>query len=150
MKKLIKAIENKATAEIATFETELNKLKNIPAIMDKWHYKQLLTPSALNNDNQFTTKTLKEYILKRYTKKKNAQLAKEITHIQAVGMANKAIIKITVSIEWKKSKMWGSNPSAEAIVRYEDGMCQSVKNLLSQKYWMNRIQLQYQDTIKIL
>jgi hypothetical protein len=33
----------------------------------------------------------------------------------------KPVESITISIEWKKSKMWGSNPHAEAHVTFKDG-----------------------------
>lgn len=33
----------------------------------------------------------------------------------------KPVKRITISIEWKKSRMWGSNPHAEATIQHKDG-----------------------------
>lgn len=33
----------------------------------------------------------------------------------------KPVKEITITIEWRKSRMWGSNPHAEAMVSFQDG-----------------------------
>jgi len=65
-----------------------------------------------------TTKNLTEqgYTLRRI---KNA-LAKEELKEQSE-KNQKLVESIVISIEWKKSQMWGSNPHAEAKVHFKDG-----------------------------
>lgn len=37
--------------------------------------------------------------------------------------AQKPIKSLTITIEWRKSRMWGMNPHAEGWVEYNDGYC---------------------------
>lgn len=46
--------------------------------------------------------------------------AKELARIEAE-KNQKPVKKIVISIEWKKSRMWGSNPHAEADITHHDG-----------------------------
>jgi len=46
--------------------------------------------------------------------------AKELARVEAE-KNQKPVKSITISIEWKKSRMWGSNPFAEATIRHKDG-----------------------------
>lgn len=45
---------------------------------------------------------------------------KELARIEAE-KNQKQVSEITITIEWRKSRMWGSNPSCEAIIIYKDG-----------------------------
>ena len=57
---------------------------------------------------------------KREAKKKEREEAKRLAKIEAL-KNQKPVSKITISIEWKKSRMWGSNPHAEARIEHKDG-----------------------------
>lgn len=46
--------------------------------------------------------------------------AKELAIIQAE-KNQKPVESMKITIEWKKSKMWGSNPHADVFVRFKDG-----------------------------
>lgn len=46
--------------------------------------------------------------------------AKELARIEAE-KNQKEVKEITINIEWKKSRTWGSCPSCEAVVRFKDG-----------------------------
>lgn len=46
--------------------------------------------------------------------------AKELARIEAE-KNQKPVKRIVISIEWKKSRMWGSNPHAEADITHKDG-----------------------------
>lgn len=39
----------------------------------------------------------------------------------AAEKAQKPVKRLTISIEWKKSRTWGNNPSADGAVEYADG-----------------------------
>jgi hypothetical protein len=55
----------------------------------------------------------------RKTKEQN-RIDRELKRIE-IEKNQKPVTSITISIEWKKSRMWGSNPHATAEVRYQDG-----------------------------
>jgi hypothetical protein len=55
----------------------------------------------------------------RKTKEEN-RIAKELKRIEAE-KNQKPVKSLTISIEWKKSRMWGSNPHASAEVHFQDG-----------------------------
>ena len=46
--------------------------------------------------------------------------AKELARIERE-KNQKPVKRIVISIEWKKSRMWGSNPHAEADITHQDG-----------------------------
>lgn len=46
--------------------------------------------------------------------------AKEVARVERE-KNQKPVAKMTISIEWKKSRTWGSNPTAEATVIHKDG-----------------------------
>lgn len=55
----------------------------------------------------------------RKTKEEN-RIARELKKIEAE-KNQKPVKELTISIEWKKSRTWGGNPHATAIVYYHDG-----------------------------
>lgn len=48
------------------------------------------------------------------------KLAKELARIEAE-KNQKPVKSIDITIEWKRSKTWGSNPNCEARIQYKDG-----------------------------
>lgn len=68
----------------------------------------------------FRTQLQAERQAKREQKKKERQEAKELARIEAM-KNQKPVNKIVISIEWKKSRMWGSNPHADATIYHKDG-----------------------------
>jgi len=55
----------------------------------------------------------------RKTKEEN-QIARELAKIESE-KNQKHVNELTISIEWKKSRTWGSNPHAEVAVEFHDG-----------------------------
>ncbi len=64
--------------------------------------------------------TEQEKIDRREARKVARMQAKEHAQIEAE-KTQKPVKTITITIEWKKSRMWGSNPNAEASVEFQDG-----------------------------
>ncbi len=56
----------------------------------------------------------------KLARKEAKETAKKLAKIDAQKM-QRPVKEITISIEWKKSRMWGYNPIAEAIVIFQDG-----------------------------
>ena len=76
------------------------------------------TPADFRNSIEL--KIQAERQAKREQKKKERQEAKELARIEAM-KNQKPVNKIVISIEWKKSRMWGSNPHADATIYHKDG-----------------------------
>jgi len=57
---------------------------------------------------------------KREQRKKEREQAKQLAKVEAM-KNQKPVNKIVISIEWKKSRMWGSNPHADATIYHKDG-----------------------------
>ena len=56
----------------------------------------------------------------KLARKEAREQAKKQARINAE-MNQKEVAEITISIEWRKSRMWGHNPFAEAKIRFKDG-----------------------------
>ena len=57
---------------------------------------------------------------RREARKAEREAKKEMDRIQAE-RDQKPVKELTIAIEWKRSRMWGSNPRAEARVEFQDG-----------------------------
>lgn len=90
-------------------------------MLSKWFYRQLLPKGK--DMSRYDLKQLKEYLIERSTKKTEKQIAEKRAKMQRI-MEAKAVKSIVISVEWKPSRMWGSNPKAEAKVCFEDGYCE--------------------------
>lgn len=86
-----------------------------------WNIKSLLPSSKSCKDLQkMTRKDAENYLFARIDKKNEKQFA-EIEYRYKKVMLSGVINKITISVEWKKSAMWGYNPTAEIRVYSENG-----------------------------
>lgn len=64
--------------------------------------------------------TVEEKTARREARKAERKAAKEAERIE--GEKNQKPVKyIRINIEWKKSRTWGANPHAEAVVNFKDG-----------------------------
>lgn len=64
--------------------------------------------------------TQEEIIARREARKQKRKDEKELAEIDEM-RNQKPVNRITITIEWKKSRTWGSNPIAEATIGYKDG-----------------------------
>lgn len=64
--------------------------------------------------------TQEEIKSRREARKATRKEEKALAEIQKM-KDQKPVKKLTITIEWKRSRMWGSNPSAEAEIAYHDG-----------------------------
>lgn len=117
---LFKAIKAEKAEQLRKFTDELSAQTDINAILGSWYYKELLPASK--KYFVWELSDLKNYLIERKKKVINKELQKKLTHLQTVQAAND-LHSIVISIEWKKSRMWGNNPTAEAKVSNTDGMC---------------------------
>lgn len=89
----------------------------IESLLDKWFYKQLI-PSSSKNRKWKSATELKGYLKARMIKDFDKQLKKQLSRVDAVINAPK-LESITISVEYKKNRVWGVNPRAEAEERAE-------------------------------
>ena len=119
MKNLIKADKAKILQHREDFVKSLRKEKDVQTILSKWYYNHLI-PSTSKFRKWESVKELKNYLILRQSKQEDKKIIEQALRVQTVASAGD-FDKITVTIEWKKSRMWGSNPSAEAVVDHLDG-----------------------------
>jgi hypothetical protein len=122
MKNLINHITEENKRELNESLSDLKKETSIKDILNKWYYNNLIPASSRNRDWE-NVDQLKDYLIKRLNKKAAKKLNDQLSHIEQVKSAKELKI-ITISVEWKKSQMWGKNPTAEATVFYTDGTCE--------------------------
>lgn len=109
-------LKNAATKEIQKRCSEtlntLNEFSTIENILDNWHMTQYLTP-ATRTKTWLNVDELKNYITKRINKSYEAQIVTKTERIETV-LNSGILLECTVNVEWKKSQMWGTNPTADA------------------------------------
>lgn len=118
MKNLINSVNTEYAVRISNFIAGIEKEKNVQAILDKWQYKQLIPKSSTRKFEK--AKELKEYLISRYEKEQAKKCSAEISKIKTIEQAG-TFDRIKISVEWKKSRMWGNNPNAEAYVSLTEG-----------------------------
>jgi hypothetical protein len=87
-------------------------------ILNKWQYSDYLTATTKKIDYFHSVKELKAYIVSRRDSIKSKELNKQLSRLNDIQNA-KTLRSVTINITWNKSKMWGNNPTAEAIVYSE-------------------------------
>lgn len=114
MKNLAKQLKK----EVLTRKTEkLNSINTIDFCDAKqlpWYLSQLLPKSKEKHIFASVTE-LKDYLKKRleiHIVKKIESLEKQLIFSESL----QPLTELTISVEWKKSSMWGMNPTAEVVV----------------------------------
>lgn len=115
---------NLRNAIAAQYEERLNNFigqvkeeNDVWGITDKWQYKELFTASK--KYTVWVLSDLQNYLIERKRKALNKELEKELLHLTTVEKAP-ALVEMKISVEWKKNRTWGSNPTCEAWIRVEN------------------------------
>lgn len=116
MKNLIKAIETEQKTRIENFIFEINQVKDLKGL-DTWYYNDLLPKGK--KKNTMSLETLKAYLIERKQKAIYKEIEREVNKVTTVFNSG-TLIDVKINIEWKKSRMWGNNPSAECWYSYND------------------------------
>lgn len=116
MKNLIKAIENEHINSLGDFVKTINAVDDLKDL-DRWYYENLLPNGKKFNSMEIND--LKTYLIERKKKATNKAIEKEINRINSVFNAGE-LIDIKITVEWRKSRTWGSNPNAECWYTYTD------------------------------
>ena len=111
---LFKAIKAERAKRLQEFITGVNEETDINKLTAPYSSYGELIPRSRKGYN-WSLESLREYLIARKVKANDKELAAKLAHLQTVENAPD-LKNITVSIEWKKSRMWGNNPKAEAKV----------------------------------
>ena len=124
MKNLIKAIETEQKNRLNEFTKGINEVQDFKGL-DTWDYRELL-PKGKKMSNYLHQsqvvggmEALKAYLIERKQKAIYKAIEKEVNRVQTVFNSGE-LIDVKIQIEWKRSRMWGSNPSAECWYTYKD------------------------------
>ncbi len=118
MKHLIKAIEQEKKASLENFITSINEVQDIAILVAKYGYYSDLIPKG-KNVNKMLLPELKAYLIGRKEKATYKEIECKVSRINAVANAGE-LISVKISVEWKRSAMWGSNPKAECWAQFKD------------------------------
>ncbi len=116
MKNLIKKIESEQKKRLEEFITEINTLTE-RSQLDHWIYNDVLPKGK--NVKAFSFEALKAYLIERKQKFIYKAIEREVSKINTIANAGE-LIDIKINIEWKNSRMWGANPSAECWVSFKN------------------------------
>lgn len=115
MENLINAIETQQATRLSDFNATISEVQNIQHL-DKWQFSDLL-PKGKNLNNFKNLEDAKAYLLKRKEKQIKKEIENKLNFIKSISNAGE-LIDIKITVEWKKSKMWGSNPVAQCWYGY--------------------------------
>lgn len=121
MKNLIKAIETEQKNRLNEFIFAINQIPSDDTFdikgLQTWQYKELL-PKGKDVSN-YSFNALKGYLISRKQKTIYKAIEREVNKIKTVFNAG-TLLDVKITMEWKRSRMWGSNPSAECWYSYKD------------------------------
>jgi len=117
MKNLIKAIETEQKNRLNEFTKGINEVQDFKGL-DTWYYRELL-PKGKRMDVFNSLADAAAYLIGRKQKAIYKAIEKEVNRVQTVFNSGE-LIDVKIQIEWKRSRMWGSNPSAECWYTYKD------------------------------
>jgi len=116
-------LKNKALDEItskyASDVEDLTRIESKSEILDSWRWLNKLTKTRQAQINSLELDKIKSIILKKLNKEYEKEKQALTTKVEAIEQAPD-LIEAGIGIEWKRSYMWGNNPTAELKVRSED------------------------------
>lgn len=108
MTNLIKAVETQEKNRLTDFINAINELSSLEQL-NTWQYNDLL-PKGKKVDN-FSFNALKGYLIMRKEKATYKEIERKVKKINTIANSG-TLLSVKISIEWKRSQMWGSNPKA--------------------------------------
>ncbi len=114
MKHLIKAIETEQKARLESFINDINLLTERKQL-DTWQYNDLLPKGKIAIGMSFDS--LKSYLISRKEKAIYKAIEREVKKITAVNNVGE-LLSVKISVEWKRSAIWGANPKAECWAQF--------------------------------
>lgn len=123
MKNLEQALRAQAEEELIT---KINEIKSAsesedPAKVEllEW-YMRIYSPKSRIRWEKMSKQERVSYVIEKIRKEAVKQLSKDLQIIEDAKQASE-VDRIIINVEWKRSQMWGSNPSASVEVRTKTG-----------------------------
>ena len=117
MKNLIKAIETEQKNRLNEFIVSINKIDDLKSL-NVWLYNDLL-PKGKSMSYFNSLQDAITYLIARKQKAIYKAIEREVNKVTTVLNAG-TLIECKISMEWKRSRMWGNNPTAECWYSYTD------------------------------
>lgn len=119
---LTAAITAEHKTRFSGFVSEISEITEISTLLNSWRYTDLM-PAGKSKKIVWDIAELKAYLISRKKKATDKAITKELAHLQTVANAAE-LLEVSISVEWKKSKMWGANPTAQADISAAGDRCQ--------------------------
>lgn len=116
MKNLIKAVTNEEKQRLENFILEINKVESLEGLKG-WKYTDLI-PRGKNLSN-FNLNSLRAYLIGRKEKAIYKEIERQVNRINTIANAGD-LVSVKITVEWKRNRTWGANPTAEAWCSYID------------------------------
>lgn len=110
---LFAAIKAEKDQQLEEFTQTIKAENDVWQILDKWQYNDLLTASKKRI--VWALSDLQDYLISRKAKAIGKELDKQMQHLLTVEKADD-VRNAKISVEWKRSKTWGSNPTCEVWI----------------------------------
>lgn len=114
MKNLVKLIEKEQLKNQCDSLSEIRKLTSPDATKLKWYLNDLL-PASKQKTVFKSIKELKTLLANHLELKTQKRILKEIKRLNFADDLQ-PIEELTITVEWRKNRTWGANPTAEAYV----------------------------------
>lgn len=92
----------------------IKKINSVEANQLDWSLRALL-PKAKRNFTFESVSNFKDYLTKRLDTQINSEIQRQLAKL-SFDENLQPVNEITITVAWKKSKMWGHNPTAESYV----------------------------------
>jgi hypothetical protein len=116
MKNLINAITAQHRQRLEDFIFQINQIQDVKEL-DTWYYNELVPRGKITLG--MSLDVLRAYLIKRKEKEINKSIERDVNKIKTV-MSSGELTEVKISVEWKRSNTWGSNPKGEAWVSFID------------------------------
>jgi len=116
MTNLIKAVENEQKKYLTDFIGMVNEETTVKGLVSRWQYSNLIPKGK--DVGGFSVEQLKAYLIKRKEQATYKAIEKEAKKVSSVWNSGE-LISVKITVEWKRTQMWGANPSAECWYSYK-------------------------------
>ena len=110
---LFAALEAEQVKRNNEFNLALSEELTVKSILSNYRFSDFIPVGKKNKD--WKIEDLKAYLITRKEKNGSKKLINDLKHLEEVSKAED-LKEVQISIEWKKNRTWGSNPSAEARI----------------------------------
>lgn len=112
--RLFKPFYKEQQQRLTDFKNGISFENEVKEILQKWQYNDLI-PASSKHRSWKSTKEIKQYLIRRKEKQIAANIEKQISRLNAIASAPD-LGSGRISIKWKRSQMWGSNPTADVYL----------------------------------